>query len=64
MWVALKKVADWRWLNDSEDCPYYPTMRLFRRGHAEAKGVQMARIVKELKAQKKALMDRRQALLV
>ena len=31
VWVALKKVADWRWLNDSEDCPYYPTMRLFRQ---------------------------------
>ncbi len=31
VWVALKKISDWRWLNDRADCPYYPTMRLFRQ---------------------------------
>jgi hypothetical protein len=30
-WVALKYVPDWRWLLDSEDSPWYPTMRLFRQ---------------------------------
>lgn len=25
-WVALPKVADWRWLLESEDPPWYPTM--------------------------------------
>jgi len=30
-WVALKHVPDWRWLLDREDCPWYPTMRLFRQ---------------------------------
>lgn len=29
--VALKKVPDWRWLLDREDCPWYPGMRLFRQ---------------------------------
>jgi tetratricopeptide (TPR) repeat protein len=30
-WVALKHVADWRWLRDRSDSPWYPTMRLFRQ---------------------------------
>jgi len=30
-WVALKKVAEWRWLRDREDSPWYPMMRLFRQ---------------------------------
>ena len=24
-------VPDWRWLLDRDDCPWYPTMRLFRQ---------------------------------
>ena len=30
-WVALKTFPDWRWLQDRDDCPWYPTMRLFRQ---------------------------------
>lgn len=30
-WVLLQKVPDWRWLRDREDCPWYPSMRLFRQ---------------------------------
>ncbi len=31
VWVLLAKVADWRWMLDREDTPWYPTMRLFRQ---------------------------------
>jgi tetratricopeptide (TPR) repeat protein len=31
VWVALSAAADWRWLRDREDSPWYPTMRLFRQ---------------------------------
>ncbi len=31
VWLALPRAADWRWLLDREDCPWYPTMRLFRQ---------------------------------
>ena len=31
VWVALRHVPDWRWLLEREDCPWYPTMRLFRQ---------------------------------
>jgi hypothetical protein len=31
IWVALKDAADWRWLRDRNDSPWYPGMRLFRQ---------------------------------
>jgi hypothetical protein len=31
VWLALPAVAEWRWLLDREDTPWYPTMRLFRQ---------------------------------
>jgi len=31
VWVALGAGADWRWLENREDSPWYPTMRLFRQ---------------------------------
>jgi len=31
VWVALASVAEWRWMIDREDSPWYPSMRLFRQ---------------------------------
>jgi hypothetical protein len=31
VWVLLQFVPDWRWLLDRDDCPWYPTARLFRQ---------------------------------
>ncbi len=31
VWTALCSTADWRWLIDRDDSPWYPTMRLFRQ---------------------------------
>jgi tetratricopeptide (TPR) repeat protein len=31
VWVALKHDAEWRWLTERADSPWYPTMRLFRQ---------------------------------
>jgi tetratricopeptide (TPR) repeat protein len=30
-WIALPAVAEWRWLLERSDSPWYPTMRLFRQ---------------------------------
>jgi len=49
-WVILPPNADWRWLLEREDSPWYPTMKLFRRSHDETRAAQMARVVKALKA--------------
>ena len=31
VWLALPAVAEWRWLTDRDDSPWYPTMTLFRQ---------------------------------
>lgn len=31
VWVMLAFAADWRWMLDRDDSPWYPTMRLFRQ---------------------------------
>jgi ADP-heptose:LPS heptosyltransferase len=31
VWVLLLRTADWRWMMDRQDSPWYPTMRLFRQ---------------------------------
>jgi tetratricopeptide (TPR) repeat protein len=30
-WTVLAGIADWRWMVDRDDTPWYPTMRLFRQ---------------------------------
>jgi len=31
VWMALHRPAEWRWMRDPDDSPWYPTMRLFRQ---------------------------------
>lgn len=31
VWLMLEKCADWRWMMDRTDSPWYPTMRIFRQ---------------------------------
>jgi len=48
VWVALQRVPDWRWLLERENCPWYPTMRLFRQTTAGDWAGVFARIAAEL----------------
>jgi hypothetical protein len=57
VWVALAAVPEWRWHLDREDCPWYPTMRLFRQPAAGDWQSPFARIADELQSQ----IDRRLA---
>jgi ADP-heptose:LPS heptosyltransferase len=36
VWLLLPFASDWRWLQQREDCPWYPSMRLFRQLHPGA----------------------------
>lgn len=31
VWILLRADADWRWMQDRDDSPWYPTARLFRQ---------------------------------
>ena len=31
VWLLLPFAADWRWLRDRDDSPWYPTMKLYRQ---------------------------------
>jgi Flp pilus assembly protein TadD len=49
-WVLLAPNADWRWLREREDSPWYPSLRLFRRSYGETRAVQVGRVVRALEA--------------
>jgi Tfp pilus assembly protein PilF len=49
VWVALPAAADWRWLRDREDSPWYPTMRLFRQAALGAWGPVFERLGAEVR---------------
>jgi hypothetical protein len=48
VWLVLPFAADWRWLHDREDSPWYPTMRLFRQKQRGDWGEVFARIAGEV----------------
>jgi tetratricopeptide (TPR) repeat protein len=50
VWVALALVPDWRWMLKREDCPWYPTMRLFRQTRFAQWEDVFERMAEELKA--------------
>jgi hypothetical protein len=47
-WTLLQAHADWRWMDDREDTPWYPTMRLFRQERAGDWEPVVARVRREL----------------
>lgn len=48
VWTLLHADADWRWMEDREDTPWYPTMRLFRQPRAGDWEPVIARVAAEL----------------
>ncbi|MBK1840744.1 tetratricopeptide repeat protein [Azospirillum sp. YIM B02556] len=49
-WVVLKWFADWRWMRDRLDSPWYPTMRLFRQATSNDWAEVMDRVTAEVAA--------------
>jgi len=48
VWLVLQSVADWRWLVDRTDTPWYPNMRLWRQESAGDWAQVFERIAREL----------------
>jgi hypothetical protein len=48
-WTLLQKEADWRWMIDRSDSPWYPTMRLFRQQQAGDWEPVVAQVQRELR---------------
>jgi hypothetical protein len=49
-WVLLHHSADYRWLLDRDDSPWYPTLRLFRQSETRDYGSVLDRVRSELVA--------------
>ncbi len=49
VWTLLPYEADWRWMLDREDTPWYPTMRLFRQKTRGEWGPEVSRLARELR---------------
>jgi tetratricopeptide (TPR) repeat protein len=48
IWTLLPWVTDWRWMLEREDCPWYPTMRLFRQKKEQDWADVQARVAEQL----------------
>ena len=48
-WTLLPTRADWRWMEDRPDSPWYPTMRLFRQRSPGDWESLLARVAQELR---------------
>ena len=48
VWVLLPHIADWRWLSDRHDSPWYPTARLFRQPCPGCWDAVLKRVVRDL----------------
>ncbi len=49
VWILLQYAADWIWLLDREDSPWYPTARLFRQPTPGAWSPVIERVAEELR---------------
>jgi len=55
IWLMLPHVADWRWMVDRDDSPWYPSMRIFRQesaGDWAGLGEQVAGQLRKLKVKR------------
>ncbi|MGQ0675624.1 MAG: tetratricopeptide repeat protein [Rhodospirillales bacterium] len=51
VWIMLGFAADWRWLKDRDDSPWYPSARLFRQPRPRNWPDVLARVAKALAAE-------------
>ncbi len=49
VWILLPLAADWRWLRERDDSPWYPTARLFRQPKLQAWEELMVQVAQTLR---------------
>ncbi len=54
VWLALSRIADWRWMCARDDTPWYPSMRLFRQERLGDWNTVFARMANQLRELLKA----------
>ena len=52
VWILLSFAPDWRWGQEGDSSPWYPTARLFRQNYGEAWNDVISRLSQELKTKK------------
>ena len=50
VYLLLPKVADWRWMRDRSDTPWYPTMTLLRQKTAGDWAPVVAEVIESLRS--------------
>ena len=50
VWLLLPFVPDWRWLLETDECPWYPSMRIFRQTERMSWAPVIERVAAELHA--------------
>jgi ADP-heptose:LPS heptosyltransferase len=55
VWILLSHLADWRWMQETESTPWYPTARLFRQRSPGDWGGVVERICAELEREPTAI---------
>jgi ADP-heptose:LPS heptosyltransferase len=48
VWILLPFMPDYRWMLDREDCPWYPSARLFRQDESRNWSSVLSEVAKEL----------------
>lgn len=61
VWTLLHAEADWRWMDNRDDSPWYPSMRLFRQKQQGDWAAVIAQVKAELEQFRMVQTDRREA---
>jgi ADP-heptose:LPS heptosyltransferase len=48
-WVLLQQHADWRWQDERNDSPWYPTVRVYRQHEQDNWRELLARVASDLR---------------
>lgn len=59
VWVLLQKNADWRWMKNRSDSPWYPSMKLYRQDNEGDWTSVVKKVEKDLQHLKKKLTHKK-----